>query len=278
MNEDVDETYRRASALDPSRPSEALRRRVLEHAAALAAERSAEPGRADGGPPRTTTRPARRRQAIFGTLAAAALAGLLIVPRFFNPHPPAASTADTAAHPTPPATAAPTTATPAAASPPSPASQPSPVSPPSTPSQLLMPEAADQHLIAGSDRPALAPMEEQSMAKAMPRAADGTRAAAQRAAPPTEAGAALRRAAEIGDIPALQDLTTKQFDVDARDPDGRTALILAALHGQAKSVDVLLAHGADPNAVDANGTTPLKAALAADQPAIVAALRRAGAR
>jgi hypothetical protein len=115
------------------------------------------------------------------------------------------------------------------------------------------------------------------MAKAMPRAADGARAAAQRAAP-AEAGAALRRAAEIGDIPALQDLATKQFDVDARDPGGRTALILAALHGQAKSVDVLLAHGADPNAVDANGTTPLRAALAADQPAIVAALRRAGAR
>jgi hypothetical protein len=120
-------------------------------------------------------------------------------------------------------------------------------------------------------------MDEQSMAKAMPRAADGARAAAQRAAP-TEAGAALRRAAEIGDIPALQDLATKQFDVDARDPGGRTALILAASHGQAKSVDVLLAHGADPNAVDANGTTPLRAALAADQPAIVAALRRAGAR
>jgi ankyrin repeat protein len=54
--------------------------------------------------------------------------------------------------------------------------------------------------------------------------------------------------------------------------------MLAASRGQAESVDVLLAHGADPNAVDANGTTPLKAALAADQPAIVAALRRAGAR
>jgi len=54
--------------------------------------------------------------------------------------------------------------------------------------------------------------------------------------------------------------------------------MLAAAGGQDESVDVLLAHGADPNAADANGTTPLKAALAADRPAIAAALRRAGAR
>jgi hypothetical protein len=55
-------------------------------------------------------------------------------------------------------------------------------------------------------------------------------------------------------------------------------LILAASRGQAESVDMLLAHGADPNAADANGTTALKAALAAGQPAIAASLRRAGAR
>jgi hypothetical protein len=41
---------------------------------------------------------------------------------------------------------------------------------------------------------------------------------------------------------------------------------------------VLLARGADPNAADAHGTTPLQAALAGHQGAIAAALQLAGAR
>jgi ankyrin repeat protein len=67
-------------------------------------------------------------------------------------------------------------------------------------------------------------------------------------------------------------------DIDARDESGRTALMLATLHGQTHAVDTLLASGADPNAADAQGTTPLQAAIAGGQPSIVAALRRAGAR
>jgi ankyrin repeat protein len=39
-----------------------------------------------------------------------------------------------------------------------------------------------------------------------------------------------------------------------------------------------LASGADPNAADGSGTTPLQAAIAGNQAAIVAALQRAGAR
>jgi len=41
---------------------------------------------------------------------------------------------------------------------------------------------------------------------------------------------------------------------------------------------VLLAHGADPSAADAHGTTPLRAAVAADERAIISMLRRYGAR
>src|SRR6202790_1481530 len=85
-SDDADDLYRRASALDESRPSELVRRRVLDHAAQMAAERAAQ-----NAPPRiASARGAlrtwrRRRPAIFGTLAAAALAGLLITPRFFTP-------------------------------------------------------------------------------------------------------------------------------------------------------------------------------------------------
>ena len=39
--DDIDDRYRRAAALDPGRPSDAVRRAVFEHAAKLAAERSA---------------------------------------------------------------------------------------------------------------------------------------------------------------------------------------------------------------------------------------------
>jgi len=90
--------------------------------------------------------------------------------------------------------------------------------------------------------------------------------------------AAFRRAAEMGDLPGLKALLERQADIDSRDAVGRTALMLATLHGQTNAVAVLLAYGADPNAADADGTTPLRAAKAGDHPAIVAALQRYGAR
>jgi ankyrin repeat protein len=94
----------------------------------------------------------------------------------------------------------------------------------------------------------------------------------------TDPAAALRRAAEIGDVPGLQTLLDGQVDIEARDSSGRTALMLATLRGQIKAVDALLAHGADPNTADAQGNTPLQIALAGDEPAIAAALQRAGAQ
>ena len=54
--------------------------------------------------------------------------------------------------------------------------------------------------------------------------------------------------------------------------------MLATLHGQTRAVSALLAHGADPSAADAHGTTPLQAAIAADEREIIATLRRYGAR
>jgi hypothetical protein len=245
LTEDLDEIYRRASALDPSRPSEAVRRKVLEHAAALAAE---------------TARPAanrtRWRPAIFGTLAAAGLAGLLIMPRVFNPHAPAESAE----------TAVPVEAPPA-------------VAPSDRRSADAQPNA--QSLAEATPRTADASRQDASRLEAAAKsgaAAENTIASGQPASPQADPSAALRRAAETGDVQRLRAILGAQVRIDAPDARGRTALMLAASRGQAESVEVLLAHGADPNAVDGNGTTPLKAALAADQPAIAGALRRAGAR
>jgi hypothetical protein len=309
LTEDLDEIYRRASALDPSRPSEAVRRKVLAHAAALAA--AARPA---------ANRP-RWRPAIFGTLAAAGLAGLLIMPRVFNPHPPAESADTAVATKAPPVVATPPLAgapPPAGAPPitdaPSANSAPAPFPPPQAAarSRAIAPPADAETTAAQKDV--------QSLAEAKPRTTDASRKGASRldaaaqpdaaadaaaqpgaaaqlgaaaqpsligghtatsaqpASPQADPSAALRWAAEVGDVRRLRLILGAPVRIDAPDERGRTALILAASRGQAESVDMLLAHDADPNAADANGTTPLKAALAAGQPAIVASLRRAGAR
>jgi hypothetical protein len=106
--------------------------------------------------------------------------------------------------------------------------------------------------------------------------------AAKRAPAPapgaTDSAAALRAAAESGDLPRLRALLSEQIDLEARDAAGRTALLLAVLRNEAPSVDALLAAGADPNSAAADGTTPLEAAETAHETSIAAALRRAGAR
>ena len=304
--DDVDDQYRRASALDPSRPSEAVRRAVLAHAAQLVAKRTTSDEGSMIKSTRTAVNQAWWRPAILGTLAAAALAGLVVAPRFLALRsPPAAATpsADLVAQ-------APDTRTDERA-----ASAPA-VGPESTAKPRASTRSAD--IPTGRARPKVnapasdgpAPVVAET-ARAAPRARGeaqrtdamvaGVEARERRAPSNTSAttaitavprlgaavtpadvavdpGAALRRAAEIGDLSGLKTLLEKQADIDSRDAVGRTALMLATLHGQTNGVAVLLAYGADPNAADADGTTPLQAAKAGDHPAIVAALQRYGAR
>jgi hypothetical protein len=294
--DDVADQYRRASALDPSRPSEAVRRAVLAHAAQLVAKRAT---RDEGSVIKSTRRAVNQawwRPAILGTLAAAALAGLVVAPRFLALRSlPAAATPSaegSVAAPTSVAQAPDTRTDERAASAPA-AGPESTAKPRASTRSADMPTARARPKVNAPvrDGPAAVVAETASAAPRARGEAQSTDAlgagleARQRlgaAVTPTNAAvdpaAAFRRAAEMGDLSGLKALLEKQADIDSRDAVGRTALMLATLHGQSNAVAVLLAYGADPNAADADGTTPLQAAKAGDHPAIVAALQRYGAR
>ena len=261
--DDVDDRYRRAAALDPSRPSDSVRRAVLEHASKLAAERSAAQEAQDVpttlGVERSAANQRWWRPAVFGALAAAGLAGLLIAPQYLPPRAPV-TVAQSKMEATPPRIDA--------------APSQSPLPPP--PLRAHRQSMAKDRTAAGN---AVAKAES-AQDKASSDAVSPTAGLAGRmtAARNRESEATLLRAAESGDVVGLQAQLEKRSDIDARDAGGRTALMLATLHGQLPAVEALLGAGADANAADGDGVTPLQAAMNANQPAIAATLRRAGAR
>ncbi len=311
----VDDRYRRASAREVGRPSESVRRAVLQHAADLAAQRASAKQPVDVDFKRRAANQAWRRPAAYGGLAAAALAGLLIAPRFLTPSSPPAETAKTeGAGDTPIAAGAP-------APTPSPAAEPAAPAPAAAPQPAAAPDGQRRLQAQSNDRERLSRGQAGSLAAysagasaAKSSAQDASRAEqlragdnalAESAPPPAEpfarqsgakpaapaalfggraaasrpdAASALRQAAALGDLPRLRALLAEQPEIDARDDAGRTALMLAVLYGQTDVVNTLLTSGADANAADSNGTTPLQAALARNRSAIVDALRRAGAR
>ena len=87
--------------------------------------------------------------------------------------------------------------------------------------------------------------------------------------------------ADTGGGPAVvRALLEYGADPNARGPDGRAALHLAAQSGNLDLIAVLLAHGADANATDEAGTTPLVATLrrkSQQRSAAMAALLAGGA-
>jgi len=300
-SDDADEQYRRASQLDPSRPSEATRRAVLAHAG----ERAAARLRRDAGRRWLFLRglEPRWRPALVGTVAAAALAAVVLAPQFLAPRAPPESQLAPVAAPAPNAVA--TATAPAAESPqqePVRALQesvralPEPVRPlrptesasPAAPAPALAVQAQRARVASGVERPALAASDATSGRQLEERSNSGAAAAGApvgavaRASMPSPAvapdPAALRHAAEVGDLAGLTAQLAGGSDIDSRDALGRSALMLATLHGQTRAVTALLAHGADPNAADARGTTPLQAAIAADEQQIIATLRSYGAR
>ena len=306
--DDADEQYRRASELDPSRPSEATRRAVLEHAARLAAER-ARRGTRRRWPLAGAT---LRWQAIVGTAAAAALAGVMIAPQFLAPGAPSGSPQAPAAasatreprqesapapveseHFVSPAVNAPERARipPSARRAPPRESAPAAAAPAASersPGAGDAPTALQAEQRAEADAARAPALAQQVIVNAAARSAAAPTASASRAAPVVRAAAApppeqtgpeaLRHAAAAGDLTALKGALAGGSDIDARDAEGRTALMLATLNGRADAVAELLARGADPSGADAHGTTPLQAAVAADEREIIAMLRRYGAR
>ena len=242
--DEAEQQYRRLSDRDSSGPSEAVRRAVLRHAAELAAQARAEQ-RAIAGPAAKST---RRRVAAFGGLAAAAmLAGLLVVPHYLVPN--GAPVVPVPARPSESATA---------------------------PSSPAAPPSAGRDAPLASRGPELAQDRAQTLNS--PAAASPRPLPLARAESPVNPEAALRDAAQRGDAPGIHRFLEARLNINARDAAGRTALMLAVLHGRREAVEILLNAGADPNAADASGTTPLQAALAGAHPAIATILEQSGAR
>ncbi|HEX4387530.1 MAG TPA: ankyrin repeat domain-containing protein [Steroidobacteraceae bacterium] len=305
--DELDEEYRRLAAHDVSAPSASVREAVHAYAARLARERGdarvAATRRA-----RWARHPAAWRGALFGTVAAAAIAGLLVVPRILSLRSPAGSSVTASAQAPPAAHVAPTAADAryAAQAPPQ---EPAPaVSTAAPPPQLA--KASPPHVrpatpqsASGAARESVAAAATADSAQkaeqhALASVAQETMITSQRApasAPPSANGAApgrsglvaadaradlgsgFRRAVERGDIPASRAYLADGADVDSHDDQGRTALLLATRAGRAQMVDWLLEHGADPNLADASGVTPLRAAEASGESQIAAALAGHGA-
>jgi hypothetical protein len=273
--DELDDWYRRASALDTSRPSDSVRRAIIDHAA-----RSAARPAANAGQPKLHGARSWRRTETMGLLAAAALAGFLSAPHFIfdsgRVEPGTPTQAAAPVHRMLAQRAAP--AQPAAA--------------PAQPAAAPAPQAA-----APAPKPSAAPlapsvMQYDELAPAAPRAALGVAPAQTAAAGRTEGQTSgfassiarpgpreqeLLRAAAAGDAASVQQLLARHAAIEARDSQGRTALFLAVMHGQAETVNLLLDLGADPNTVDADGHTALNAARIRGYSGIAARLEQAGA-
>lgn len=76
------------------------------------------------------------------------------------------------------------------------------------------------------------------------------------AARPADPDAALLQAAEVGDANAVAIALRAGANIEARDAHDRTALVLAATYDRVPVANVLVAMGANPNALDDRHDTP----------------------
>jgi len=260
-DDDMERRFQRGLAEDGA-PSEAVRRAILEHAHRMAVlHAKSQPGQHV-----PALRLARRRRTIFGALAAAVFAGLLVVPLLRAPS--VREQSQVALPPNPVASAMPAHVAP----------QLGEVERQEATGSAAGGAPRDSTTDAIKPKRTAAPtsISTASDAAAAPPAAPN-RSSDRVATPSGNRGELLRGAAISGDLAAVQALLKFAPDVDARDGSGRTALMLAILNGHADVVDALLAYGADRNAADAGGVRPLQMARAEANERIVDSLLRAGA-
>jgi hypothetical protein len=315
--DELDAEYRRLAAQDASAPSEAVRQAVHAYAARLAQER-ADAADAAHTRKRGTGRPLLSRGALFGTLAAAAIAGLVIAPRFLSLRTPESAPAATQGRTqvaaadaqrapqglvesersaSAPAESPPAPPERVAAAPP-PAPELAKTAPPNVrvqtepapPSRALArvesaapptpadAEAKRETAAANSIPPQHIILSDEAPGASADRMFKVDPAAAANSGAPASPGNGLLAAAARGDLAGTRNSLAGGADVNARDGAGRTALLLATHGGHAEVVTLLLAAGADPNLADARGLRPLAAAEAGGHADIAAALRANGAR
>jgi Ankyrin repeats (3 copies) len=303
--DDLEALYRTASARDASQPNAMTRRAILEHSLRVSISRSptkrtpwsGQSG--SSGAPVEVTAPVRfsipkwRLPVFVGSIAVAALAGLLIGPQFLHPMGPPItlpiapkSAVPEMARSEPPQVSGPAaavTSEPAAVAVNLPATAPTrKVLTPATlaASNADVAQVATTNSVAsGSSEPGVIggisvastdASAEVTVTGSRVRRAPGTTLAAAAASTSPEARA--------GDSSARARVPDAGKPIDAKDSEGRTALMLAVVQGHLDAVRDLLRQGADPNAADASGVTPLQAARAANRPEIADVLLQAGAR
>lgn len=83
--------------------------------------------------------------------------------------------------------------------------------------------------------------------------------------------------AKQGDAEIMEIFLVAGINPDAKDNNGRTALMWASVNGHAAAANILLNRGADANAVDNAGMTPLMGAASAGRTEIVSLLLEKGA-
>ncbi len=94
----------------------------------------------------------------------------------------------------------------------------------------------------------------------------------------SQADFALSQAVFKRDIAAAKQAIDDGADVDGKDRNRSTHLLLAASKGDKETADLLIANGADVNAKDDVGQTPLDLAIDFDEPQTAALIRKHGGK